>query len=198
MTRTKGSKNRPKPINQELAIITPTPIAPVGRPKLPETVVKELEEKIRELNAERESANRSDQELKQLAELIRIIQRAVKGLSPDEDVFLGLINAKDIRERTRLNEAALLSHSAMRAASDVWPELSLMREFAEMEDPYYISEDGEGRREGILLQQAKSKLDANLILNMPNTQGGTAMTEQPQGQQPKKKGLLNKIKSFGR
>lgn len=128
-----------------------------------------------------------------MAEIIRIVQRAVKGLGADEDVFLGLINAKDIRERTRLSEAALLSHSAMRAAAGVWPELGLFGVIADMEDPYYISEDGLGRSEGILLQQAKSKLDANLILNMPNPAGGVAQEEQSKAAPPKKKGLVDRI-----
>jgi hypothetical protein len=63
-----------------------------------------------------------------------------------------------------------------------------------MEDPYYISEEGEGRREGILLQQAKAKLDANLVLNMPNTRGPTAEDpEAPGSKPPGKKSIIQKI-----
>lgn len=140
-----------------------------------------------------DSKNAPFEEMKQLAEIIRIIQRAMKGLGVDDDIFLGLINAKDIRERTRLDETAVLGHSAMRIAASGWREFALFEKIADMEDPYYISEDGEGRREGILLRQAQSKLDANLILNMPNAQGGVAQTEQPQAQPPQKKGLMQRI-----
>ena len=167
---------------------------PVGRPKLPETVLKELTQKILDLQNEIIHANDPYEEMKKLAEIIRVIQRAMKGLGVDDDVFLGLINAKDIRERTRLDETNLLSHSAMRVAAKYWPEFNMFEKIADMEDPYYISEDGEGRKEGILLQQARSKLDANLILNMPNTAGGIAQTEQAQANPPpQKKGLLNRV-----
>jgi hypothetical protein len=81
----------------------------------------------------------------------------------------------------------------MRIASKQWPKLKLFETIADVEDPYYISLDGEGRKEGILLLQAKSKLDANLILNMPNTAGGIAQTEQPTAQAPQKKGFFSRV-----
>jgi hypothetical protein len=82
----------------------------------------------------------------------------------------------------------------MRVAASVWPEFSMLHKISEMEDPYYISQDGEGRKEGILLQQAKTKMDGNMILNMPNTQGGVAQTEQPQANpQVPKKSLINRV-----
>jgi len=68
---------------------------------------------------------------------------------------------------------------------------------ADMEDHYYISGDNEtgglGRKEGILLQQAKTNLPNNMILNMPNTNGGTAQTDQAGATQPKKKGIIQRI-----
>jgi len=190
MTRPKGSKNKPKEVQK---IPEPIKVETSLATAAPNLAVLELEKTIQELKTAIAAGNSEYEELKKLAEIIRIVQRAVKGMGADEDVFLGLINAKDIRERTRLSEVALLSHSAMRSAADIWPELKLMGILAEMEDPYYISEDGEGRKEGILLRQAQSKIDSNLILNMPNTQGGPAMTEQSQGQTPKKKSLMDKV-----
>lgn len=134
-------------------------------------------------------------ELRELAEIIRIVQRAVKGLDPNDDIFQGLINVKDIRERTRLDETALLSHSAMRTASNLWPMLGFFDKIADMEDPYYISLDGEGRKEGILLQQAKTGTDkANLVLNMPNTQGQPAQDQTQLGTAPpKKRSIIDKV-----
>lgn len=179
--------------------LTPLEKRPVGRPKLPENIIKELQQKIIDLEAENKKQTDASnfEELKQLAEIIRIVQRAVKGLDPNEDVFQGLIDVKDIRERTRLDEAALLSHSAMKIAAEKWPEFNLFNSIAEEEDHYFISEDGEGRKEGILLQQAKTRSENSLTLNQVNTKPETE-TEQ-NGQPPKKKsGLFSKIPFIGR
>jgi hypothetical protein len=164
-----------------------------GRPKLPETIIKDLNAKVLELQKIIATTNEPLEEMKQLAEIIRIIQRAVKGLDPDDDVFLGLIDPKNITERTRLEETALLSHSAMRIAKKYYPEFYMFGDIADIEDHYYISEDGEGRKEAILTVQAKTKMDGNMILNMPNTNGGIAETEQPQATQPKKKNIFQRI-----
>lgn len=164
-----------------------------GRPKLPENTIKDLELKIEQLKKIIKDKEDPIKELKQLAEILRLVQRAMKGLASEDDNFLGLIDVKDIRERTRLDETALLSHSAMRLASEIYPEFKLFNAIAEMEDPYYISEDGEGRKEAILQTQAKAKLEGNMVLNMPNTNGGLAQPEQPT-QQPKKAGLLDKFR----
>jgi hypothetical protein len=174
-----------------------------GRPKKPVMdleantkhllIIEDLKTQIQVLEAAIKLKADPTQEIKELAEIIRIVQRAVKGLAADEDVFLGLINVKDIRERTRLEEAGLLSHSAMRLAGEKWSQLDLFTKIADMEDPYYISKDGEGRKEGILLQQAKAGNDkANLILNMPNTAGGPA-TDPNAPTQPKKSGFMSKF-----
>jgi hypothetical protein len=167
-----------------------TKIETRGHPKLPETVIKELNQKITELQQAIESSQDPYKEMAKMAEIIRIIQRAMKGLSPDDDVFQGLINAKDIRERTRLDETALLSHAAMRTAASNFPMMEMFGEIADMEDPYYISQDGLGRSEAIVLQQAKTNMPGNMILNMPNLQGEVAADQQQQQgpQHPQKKG----------
>jgi hypothetical protein len=154
---------------------------------------KQLAIKLEELQKLKETEAQSNDEMRQLADIIRIIQRAMKGLDPEDDVFMGLINPKDIRERTRLEETGLLSHSAMRVAASYFPEFSMFEKIADMEDPYYISQDGEGRKEAILTVQAKTKMDGNMILNMPNTNGGVAETDQPQAVQPKKKSFISKV-----
>lgn len=162
-------------------------------------VIEDLKKQIQTLEETIKLKEDPAQEIKDLAEIIRIVQRAVKGLGVDDDIFQGLINIKDIRERTRLDEAGLMSHSAMRTAGDLWPELYLFKDFADMEDPYFISKDGEGRKEGILLQQAKTGTDrANLVLNMPNTQGGPAQDANAQPTQPKKPGFLSRFNPLKR
>lgn len=163
-----------------------------GRPKLPENVIKDLEAEILRLKGIIATSNEPYEEMARLAEMLRIIQRAMKGLSPEENDFQGLINVKDIRERTRLENADVLSHSAMRLAKDIDPLFGFFNKIADMEDPYFISEDGEGRKEAILQAQAKAKLDTNMVLNMPNTQGGPAQNPEPT-QPPKKGSFFNKV-----
>lgn len=164
-----------------------------GRPKLPENTIKDLELKIETLKKIIKDKENPVAELKELAEILRLVQRAMKGLASEDDNFFGLIDVKDIRERTRLDETAVLSHSAMRLAYSMFPEFKLFNDIAEMEDPYYISEDGEGRKEAILQTQAKTKLEGPMVLNMPNSNGGLAQNEQPQ-QQPKKAGFMDKFR----
>ena len=162
-------------------------------------VIEDLKKQILVLEETIKKSTGPNQEIKDLAEMIRIIQRAVKGLAAEDDVFQGLINVHDIRERTRLDENGLLSHSAMRIVGEQWTQLDLFTEIANMEDPYFISEDGEGRKEGILLQQAKTGTDkANLVLNMPNTQGGPATDPTAQPTQPQKKGFLSRFNPLKR
>jgi hypothetical protein len=170
-----------------------TALKPVD-PEAQALVVQELKAQIQILEAAIKVSQDPYVELKELADVIRVVQRAVKGMGAEEDVFQGLINVKDIRERTRLDEAGILSHSAMRIASNEWPELSTFLKIAEMEDPYFISEDGEGRKEGILLQQAKTGTDRNnLVLNMPNTAGGPAQDPSNPAPPPHKKSILDKV-----
>jgi len=163
-----------------------------GRPKLPENLVKELKEKIAVLELQVLANAEPQKQIEQIAETIRLLMRAVKGLEPIEDHYLSLINIKDIRERTRLEETALLSHSAMRVVSAEYPEMALFAKIADMEDPYYISEDGLGRQEAIAIQNAKARVDAANVFNMnPSAQN---MPEQQSGPtQPKKKSFIDKI-----
>jgi len=189
--RGRGRPRKISPGSQELQVI----------PDQSLLVIEDLKKQIQVLETTIRAKEAPEQEIKQLAEVIRIVQRAVKGLSPDDDVFQGLINVKDIKERTRLDENGLLSHSAMRLAGVQWPELDLFREIAEMEDPYFISLDGEGRKEGILLQQAKTGADKNnLVLNMPNTNGGPAQNLDPNAPptQPKKPGFFSRFNPLKR
>jgi len=163
-----------------------------GRPKLPENLIKELREKIAVLENQIRDNAEPQKQVAELAETIRLIMRAIKGLDPREDHYLGLIDVADIRERTRLDETALLSHSAMRVLAKEYPEMSLFGKIADMEDPYYISEDGLGRQEGIAIQNAKTRLDAANVFNM-NPSAQNLPEQQPGPTQPKKKGLIDKI-----
>lgn len=155
---------------------------------------KDLTQKVVEQQLKIEGKNTANKELLESAELIRVLQRAMKGLPAEDDVFLGLIDPENIKERTRLSSMEVYSHSAMRVIAAKWKEFDLFGELADIEDHYLISGDnpdgGLGRKEALLLQQARTNIDGNMILNMPNTNGGTAETTQPQAAAPKKKGNI--------
>lgn len=189
----KRGRGRPRKQVLESALAVPNQALKVPDPETQDALVNQLKAQVAVLETQIKLKNDPNEELRELAEIIRIIQRAVKGMGADDDVFQGLINIKDIRERTRLDEAGLLSHSAMRVCAAKWPELKLFLDIADMEDPYFISENGEGRKEGILLRQAQTGVDRNnLVLNMPNTQGPIAQDPNNQAQ-PKKKGIVDRI-----
>jgi hypothetical protein len=128
-----------------------------------------------------------DRETSELADLIRKLIRASQGLPEEDSDYSGLINVEDIRERTRLDKTTLISHSAMRLAANTFKGLELLKEIAEMEDPYFISEEGLGRIEAIQQQQAKAGLDHAQNINMygQQPQDNTTSTQRP----PQKKGL---------
>lgn len=178
----------------ELQTIQEQKIETRGRPKLPENIIKELQAEILKLKHDAENANEPMEQMKALSEIVRIIQRAMKGLPAEDDVFLGLIDPKNIRERTRLDEVAVLGHSAMRVAAKWFPRLDGFTDLAEEEDHYYISQDGAGRIEGVLLQQAKTKIDSANITNL-TMPGAEQPQQQPQNpQQPHKKGVFSKLR----
>ena len=168
-----------------------------GRPQSPKTqeLIAILTARVKEL----EQGQDEFKQMEQMAEIIRILMRAMKGLEADDDIFYGLIDPKKIEERTRLEDSEAISHSAMRSAAQQWPLFTILDTLADREDHYFISGDNEtgglGRREAILMRQAQAKTEGNMILNMPNPSGGVAQTDQPEATQtqPKKKGLLARV-----
>lgn len=97
--------------------------------------------------------------LRNIAEGLRYVVRGMQGLSLDEDAFLGLLDVKDIRERTRIDVQNIFSHSYMRLLADYGgDEWEIMKDVAEMEDHYFIAEDGEQRKEAILMTKAKTEV----------------------------------------
>lgn len=124
------------------------------------------------------------------AESLRKIKRGMQGLPiKEEDIFSGLINVKDLRERTRVSEIQIWSHSYMRIMADLYPDVfKIFKEIAEMEDTYYIAEDGEQRKEAILMQKVKSTLQVQAMgeaLQLPKVE-----TKPPE--EPKKRGIFRR------
>ena len=129
------------------------------------------------------------EKLKDLPEFIRRLKRGIMGQPIDDDVFSGLLNIKDTRERTRLNEHDVLGHSAMRIMADNWPvEMGIWDQIADMEDVYFIAKDGEQRKEAILMTRAKVEPQGS-----PLTVALPAINTKPE-EQPKqeKKGFFHR------
>ncbi len=144
-----------------------------------------LEQKNAELLKELAAFQNPDNALGQVVDLIRKIKRASQGLPAEDDIFSGLIHIDDIRERTRLPEHDVAGHSYMRLLSDIGgDEWAIMAQIAEMEDPYFISLDGEQRKEAILMKRANTAQDTqNLNINLPST-SPEAIKEEKQAQNP--------------
>lgn len=118
----------------------------------------------------------------ELAEAIRRFKRAMQGLPLDDDVFSGLLNVKDERERTRLSEHDVYGHSYMRILAEMQgDEWEILKKIAEQEDIYFISLEGEQRKEAILMQRAKAE-----ILMPSETLKVPQVETKPQEQQQKK------------
>ncbi len=125
------------------------------------------------------------EQFRQMVDEIRQIIRAKLGISADEDIYSYLLNMHDEREKARLTEHDFYGHSAMRLIASEYPEeMGFWKDFAVMEDIYSIAIDGEGRKESILMANAKKEgVGAMpLSINLP------AISTQPQEQAPKKKG----------
>ena len=86
--------------------------------------------------------------------------RGMQGLPPEgDDMFSGMIEVKDIRERTRVTTHEAYAHAYMRILKDKGgEEWAIMEDIAQQEDKYFIAIDGEQRKEAILMQRAKTEV----------------------------------------
>ncbi len=108
------------------------------------------------------------EQFKEMVEEIRQIIRARLGLSADEDIFTYLLNMRDEREKARLTEHDFYGHSAMRLiANEYQEEMGFWKDVAVMEDVYSIAIEGEGRKEGILMANAKRQETMPVSINLP-------------------------------
>jgi len=122
-------------------------------------------------------------------EIVMMI-RASKGLPLEEDIFSGLLNVKDIRERTRVSETEAYGHSAMRIIAAMYPdEMGFWKDVAEMEDHYLIALEGEQRKEAILMQRAKAeiRMAETGVMQLPKVE-----TKPVEEAKPEKKGLFRR------
>jgi len=80
----------------------------------------------------------------------------------------------------------------MRLLSDLGgDEWEIMLKMANMEDPYFISLDGEQRKEAILMTRARTTSDMqNLNINLPVTNPTAIQEQQPSAAPPQKKSWI--------
>lgn len=120
-----------------------------------------------------------------LAIAIKNLKRGSEGLSPDEDVFSGLLNRNDIRERARLSIKEGARHSRMRVLATMGEGFEIWSEIANMEDTYSITKDGEQWAYAVEMLKVRSQ---------PSTVIQTGVLGQPALTPPKKPSFLDRLK----
>lgn len=99
--------------------------------------------------------------MKEIGQGIKYVIRGAQGLPPEEDHFAGMIDVKNLKERTRLNLHQVYAHAYMYECSAFYPKL--MKDWetvAETEEHLLIALDGEQRKEAILYKQPRTEVVA--------------------------------------
>ena len=99
--------------------------------------------------------------LKPFLQGLSMFWRALDGLPVEpEDVFSGMLNIKDIRERTRYPTILdMKKHVTLRLIQKSYPVFSAFGKWAEEEEHHFISyPKGEGRKEGVEIMKAKGMI----------------------------------------
>lgn len=127
-------------------------------------------------------------------EYIRAMKRASQGLTlTEQDIMTFLVNAKDHRERTRLKEHDVYSHSGWEFLAGIYPKtFGFLVGLAELENIYFIALDGLQRQEAILMTKAKSATQTT-PLTIENIQGQPP-PEATQQVQQKGRSLLHPLR----
>lgn len=147
--------------------------------------------KIEQLNPEVEAKN-----LDNVINLIYRIQRAKQGLPEEEDPTNGFIKVDDIRQTTILpDEADVLFHVYMetmfKLGGDEWGIMDIM---AESEKAHRKSERGQNFGYFVLMQNAKTNVDAaSLNITLPSPSPTEASQQTQHSVAPKKKGFISRI-----
>lgn len=104
---------------------------------------------------------KNTEELKRMLQALSMLDRALEGqpIEP-EDIFSGMLNIKDIRERTRYPSILdLKRHTYLRLLAAKCPEASACVKWADEEAHSFISyPKGEGRKEGVEIMKAKGMI----------------------------------------
>jgi len=164
-----------------------------------EPEVKELQKEGKATSVQsqkKEKKRRFNLEIfRQVAEALKWIQRAMQGLELEEDKLQGMMNQKDIRERTRISVKGIRRHTYMRILAKTGNGFTpnpyhIFDDVADMEDTYLIAKDGEQRKEFILLKRNEPQPSLVSIGGIPQVE-----TKQQLTAKPKKEHFWSKNKS---
>ena len=100
-------------------------------------------------------------EIKPFLQEMSMFWRSLDGLPIEpEDVFSGMLNIKDIRERTRYPSILdLKKHVTLRLIEKTYPVFSAFGKWADEEEHHFISyPKGLGRKEGVEIMKAKGMI----------------------------------------
>jgi hypothetical protein len=124
------------------------------------------------------------EKFRELSTKVKYVVRSALGLPLDEDSYEGLIDVKDIQERTRVDNVGVISHTYLRLLGEIYPEeFEICTDAVEHIDRYALSIDGLSRKEAILLKSKPSQL---LQTGSPMTVPEVDLTPQKQESKGKK------------
>lgn len=112
-----------------------------------------------------------------LAIAIKNIQRGASGLPPDEDVFSGLLNKSDVRERARISERECYRHSCMRMLATMGGGFDIWDDIANMEDIYSIAKNGEQWIYAIEMLKTRAQQGPATVINTGSQTGPLATAQ---------------------
>lgn len=115
-----------------------------------------------------------------IGKVLKNIMRGLEGLPPEEDQFSSLLHINDDRERTRLSIHNIYRHSYMELLNDFGKQRAEMLgglnsfkgfgQWAEGENIYFISQEGEGRKEAILFKRESQQPQNQLTVSLPQVE----------------------------
>jgi hypothetical protein len=125
------------------------------------------------------------EELKPLLEALTMTMRAIKGQPIEQTDFIsGLMNLKDIRERTRFNTQIILRRQVYLRLLTQYSGCQHFTDWADEEAHDLISYKGQGRQEAIDYKKAEKAAEAGMV--QPGVFAGTIL-EREKPQPPKKR-----------
>jgi hypothetical protein len=168
-----------------------------------EETLEEIESKLQDLEEEEKKTQPKEEKpptvekqrkrrfnlemFRQVAEALKWIQRAIMGLDLEEDKFQGMMNVKDIRERTRIAVKGIRRHVYFRVLGQEGGRLAkgglnpydILIDVADQEDTYLIAKDGEQRKEYILLKRSEATQVPQNTISIGNIPNVETRPEQP-------------------
>jgi hypothetical protein len=160
----------------------------VSEEQTEEQAIREVSEETRppvpqaQKTPERKRGRFTLEKFRPIAEAYKWITRAGQGLDLDPDKYEGMMNVKDIKERTRITTGRIRRSTYCRILAESGDRVGglnpydIFKDIADTEDTYFIAKDGEQRKEAILLRRTETQTPsavANISLPQVETQAPT-------------------------